>query len=213
MTLQELVKAADISEDLAAAWISALNRAFTEYKINTPKRQAHFIAQVGHESASFKTLCENLNYSVDGLLKNFSRSRISEVDAKKYGRTNTQPANQQAIANAIYGGAWGLKNLGNTGFGDGWKYRGAGLIQLTGRTNFTKANQALNFDLVNRPERVAEDNLIAALAAGWFWNDKGLNALADKDDVVAITKVINGGDNGLDDRKKRLAVAKKVLGV
>lgn len=84
---------------------------------------------------------------------------------------------------------------------------------MTGRSNYTKANQALNFDLVNRPERVAEDNLIAALAAGWYWNDKGLNALADKDDIVAITKIINGGDKGLDDRKKRLATAEAALGV
>lgn len=213
LNFNQLSKAANISEDLAAVWISPLTRAFFEYSINTPLRQAHFIAQIAHESNGFKTLRENLNYSVDGLLKNFSRSRISEADANKYGRTNTQPANQQAIANAIYGGAWGLKNLGNTAFGDGWKYRGAGLIQLTGRANFTKANQALNFDLVNRPERVAEDNLIAALAAGWYWDDKGLNALADKDDVVAISKVINGGDKGLDDRKKRLAVAKAALGV
>lgn len=213
MTLQELVKAANISEDLAAVWISPLQQAFLQYGIDTPRRQAHFIAQVAHESNGFKNLRENLNYSVDGLLKTFSRQRISEADAKKYGRTDSQPANQQMIANTIYGGDWGRKNLGNIAQGDGWKYRGAGLIQLTGRANFTKVNQALNFDLVNRPERVAEDNLIAALAAGYFWEDNNLNVLADKDDVVAITKKINGGINGLDDRKKRLAVAKAALGV
>ena len=213
MTLQELVRAANISEDLAAVWISPLQQAFLQYGIGTPRRQAHFIAQVAHESNGFKSLRENLNYSVEGLLKRFSRQRISEADAKKYGRTDSQPANQQMIANTIYGGEWGRENLGNIAEGDGWKYRGAGLIQLTGRANFTKANQALQFDLVNRPERVAEDNLIAALAAGYFWESNGLNILADKDDVVAITKKINGGQNGLDDRKKRLAVAKAVLGV
>lgn len=213
MTLQELVKAANISEDLAAVWISPLQQAFLQYGIDTPRRQAHFIAQVGHESNGFKSLRESLNYSVDGLLKNFSRQRISGAEAKKYGRTDSQSANQQMIADTIYGGEWGRKNLGNIVEGDGWKFIGRGLIQLTGRANFTKANQALNFDLVNRPERVAEDNLIAALVAGWYWNDKGLNALADKDDLVAITKVINGGEKGLDDRKKRLAVAKAALGV
>ena len=213
MTLQELVRAANISEDLAAVWISPLQQAFLQYGIDTPRRQAHFIAQVAHESNGFKSLRENLNYSVEGLLKRFSRQRISEADAKKYGRTDSQPANQQMIANTIYGGEWGRENLGNIAEGDGWKYRGAGLIQLTGRANFTKANQALRFDLVNRPERVAEDNLIAALAAGWFWQSNGLNILADKDDVVAITKKINGGQNGLDDRKKRLAVAKAALGI
>lgn len=213
MTLQELVKAANISEDLAAVWISPLQQAFLQYSIDTPRRQAHFIAQVAHESNGFKSLRENLNYSVDGLLKTFSRQRISEADARKYGRTDSQPANQQMIANTIYGGEWGRKNLGNIAEGDGWKYRGAGLIQLTGRANFIKANKALNFDLVNRPERVAEDNLIAALASGWFWEENGLNILADKDDVVAITKKINGGTNGLDDRRQRLAVAKKALGI
>ncbi len=213
MTLQELVKSANISEDLSAVWISPLNRAFLEYRIDTPRRQAHFIAQVTHESNGFKSLRENLNYSVDRLLKNFSRQRISEVNAKKYGRTDSQPSNQQMIANTVYGGEWGRKNLGNIAEGDGWKFRGAGLIQLTGRANFVKANQALQFDLVNRPERVAEDNLIAALAAGWFWESNSLNILADKDDLLAITEKINGGQNGLDDRKQRLAVAKKALGI
>lgn len=213
MILQELVIAANISEDLAAVWISPLQQAFLQYGIDTPLRQAHFIAQVAHESNGFKSLRENLNYSVDGLLKTFSRQRISEADARKYGRTDSQPANQQMIANTIYGGDWGRKNLGNIAEGDGWKYRGAGLIQLTGRANFTKVNQALNFDLVNRPERVAEDNLIAALTAGYFWQDNNLNVLADKDDIETITKKINGGLNGLDDRKKRLAVAKVALGV
>lgn len=213
MTLQQLVKVANISEDLAAVWISPLNRAFLEHRIDTPLRQAHFIAQVGHESNSFKSLRENLNYSVDGLLKTFSRSRISEADAKRYGRTDKQSANQEMIADIVYGGDWGLKNLGNMQAGDGWKFRGAGLIQLTGRANFVKANKALNFDLVNRPERAAEDNLIAALAAGYFWEENGLNILADKDDIVAITKKINGGTLGLNDRKQRLAVAKKALGI
>lgn len=213
MTLQELVKAANISEDLAAVWISPLQQAFLQYGIDTPRRQAHFIAQVAHESNGFKSLRENLNYSVDGLLKTFSRQRVSEADAKKYGRTDLQPASQQMIANTIYGGDWGSKNLGNIAQGDGWKFIGRGLIQLTGRANYTKANQTLQFDLVNRPERVADDNLIASLAAAWFWESNGLNILADKDDVVAITKKINGGLNGLDDRKKRLAVAKAALGV
>ena len=94
------------------------------YEINTPLRQAHFLAQIGHESNGLKSVTESLNYSVDGLLKTFSRSRISEADAKKYGRTATQPANQEMIANTVYGGEWGLKNLGNSQPGDGFKFRG-----------------------------------------------------------------------------------------
>lgn len=211
ITTQKLALSMNIPESLAAVWVSPLNERMLRYGINTPLRQSHFLAQIGHESNSFKSLRENLNYSVEGLLKTFSRSRISEADAKKYGRTSTQAANQEMIANIIYGGEWGRKNLGNTQEGDGWKYRGAGLIQLTGRSNFEQANKALNFDLVNRPERVAEDNVVAALAACWFWQSRGLNELADKDDLLTITKRINGGTNGLEDRKKRLERVKKIL--
>ena len=213
MNISDLAKAVGISEDLAALWWSPITNAMQRYDINTPLRKAHFLAQIGHESNSFKSVSESLNYSVDGLLKTFSRSRISEADAKKYGRTSTQPADQQAIANLVYGGEWGVKNLGNTQPGDGWRFRGRGLIQITGRANYTKLNQALNFDLVNRPERLVEDNLISAMAAGYYWSYKALNNWADKDDIVAITRLINGGTHGLDDRKSRLARAKKVFGI
>lgn len=213
MNISDLAKAVGISEDLAALWWSPITNAMQRYDINTPLRKAHFLAQIGHESNSFKSVSESLNYSVDGLLKTFSRTRISEMDARKYGRTSTQPADQQAIANIVYGGDWGVKNLGNTQPGDGWKFRGRGLLQVTGRANYTKLNQALNFDLVNRPERLVEDNLISAMAAGYYWSYKALNNWADKDDIVAITRLINGGTNGLDDRKSRLARAKKVFGI
>lgn len=211
MNISTLAKAVGITEDVASVWVSPLRDRMERHGINTPLRQAHFLAQIGHESNSFKSLRENLNYSVEGLLKTFSRHRISEADARKYGRTSSQPANQEMIANIVYGGEWGRKNLGNTQEGDGWKYRGAGLIQLTGRANFEQANKVLNFDLVNRPERVAEDNVIAALAACWFWQSRGLNELADKDDLLSITKRINGGISGLEDREYRLLLAKSVL--
>ena len=211
MNIITLAEAAGITEDAAAVWVSPLRDRMERYGINTPLRQAHFLAQIGHESNSFESLRESLNYSVEGLLKTFSRSRISTQEAAMYGRTALQPANQEMIANTVYGGEWGRKNLGNTQEGDGWKYRGRGLIMLTGRANYAEADKALNFDLVNRPERVAEDNVIAALAACWFWESRGLNELADKDDLLAITKRINGGTKGLADRKKRLAQAKKVL--
>jgi putative chitinase len=211
MTIQELAKAVGISENLAAVWWSPLTNAMERYNINTPLRQAHFLAQIGHESNGFTSVKENLNYSVEGLLKTFSRHRISEADANKYGRKVGQPANQQMIANLIYGGEWGRKNLGNTQEGDGWLFRGRGLIQITGRANYSQLNKALNFDLLNRPERIAEDNLISAMAAGWFWDSRSLNALADRDDVEGITRRINGGLNGLNNRARRLATAKSVL--
>jgi len=124
MNVSQLAKAVNTSEDIAAQWISALTHAMERYQITTPLRQAHFLAQIGHESNGLKSVTESLNYSVDGLLKTFSRSRISEADAKKYGRTATQSANQQMIANTVYGGEWGLKNLGNSQQGDGFKFRG-----------------------------------------------------------------------------------------
>jgi len=213
MNVSQLAKAVNTSEDIAAQWISALTHAMERYQINTPLRQAHFLAQIGHESNGLKSVTESLNYSVDGLLKTFSRSRISEADAKKYGRTATQSANQEMIANTVYGGEWGLKNLGNSQPGDGFKFRGRGLIQITGRSNYEALENALKFDLVNRPERLAEDNLISAMAAAYFWHSRNLNGLADMDDILSITKRINGGTIGLDDRKLRLKRAKEVLGV
>lgn len=213
MNVSQLAKSVNTSEDIAAQWISALTHAMERYQITTPLRQAHFLAQIGHESNGLKSVTESLNYSVDGLLKTFSRSRISEADAKKYGRTATQSANQLMIANTVYGGEWGLKNLGNSQSGDGFKFRGRGLIQITGRSNYEALENALKFDLVSRPERLAEDNLISAMAAAYFWHSRNLNGLADMDDILSITKRINGGTNGLDDRKLRLKRAKEVLGV
>jgi putative chitinase len=211
MNISQLAEACNIPEDLAAVWWSPLTNAMERYDINTPLRQAHFLAQIGHESNGFKSVKENLNYSVEGLLKTFSRSRISEADANKYGRKAGQAANQEMIANIVYGREWGRKNLGNTQEGDGWRFIGRGLVQVTGRANYTQLNKALNFDLLNRPERIAEDNLISAMAAAFFWHSHGLNDLADRDDVVAITRRINGGLHGLEDRKRRLAIAESVL--
>lgn len=100
---------------------------------------AYVLATSWHETGTkMQPVTENLNYSVEGLLKTFGRHRITEAQARRYGRTNNQPANQQAIANTVYGGEWGLKNLGNTKTDDGWRYRGRGLPQITGRTNYTK---------------------------------------------------------------------------
>lgn len=207
------MSATGMTQGLAKQWLDPLNNTFMKFSINIPLRQAHFLAQVGHESGGFKASRESLNYSVDGLLKKFSRSRISESDVRKYGRTAEHAANQMMIANTVYGGEWGLKNLGNTQPQDGWHFRGAGLIQITGRANFTALEKVINEDVIRNPQLVAEDKKISALAAGWFWDSRNLNSLADKDDLVAITKRINGGSNGLEDRKKRLEKAKKALGV
>jgi len=191
-------------------WLAPLEEVFAKYDISTPQRQAGFIGQCSHESNNFKTLEENLNYKVEALLSLFGRHRISEEDAKKYGRTATQPANQQEIANCLYGNDFGRK-MGNNEKGDGWKYHGRGLIQLTGKENYVNCGSGLGVDLAGNPDWLL-DPKYAALSAGWFWNKKGLNSLADSGDIETMTKRINGGLIGLDDRKAKIAKALTILG-
>jgi len=119
---------------------------------------AHFLGQVHHETGNFNNGRENMNYSVSALLSNFGRHRISEVDARRFGRTSNQPANQQAIANALYGGEWGRRNLGNTQPNDGWLFRGNGSIQLTGRANHQAfANAVQDQAIMTSPDLVTTD--------------------------------------------------------
>ena len=159
-------------------WLEPLEKTFAKYDINTPKRQAAFIGQCAHESANFKILEENLNYKAEALRALFSKSRISDEDCQKYGRTADHPANQEAIANCIYGGDFGRK-MGNTEKTDGWAFHGRGLIQLTGRDNYDRFGKAIGVDFTNQPHLLAEPNY-AALSAAWFWNKHGLNELADQ---------------------------------
>ena len=191
-------------------WLEPLNATFEKFEINTPKRQAAFIGQCAHESNNFNVLEEGLNYKAEALMALFSRARISEEDCKKYGRTADHPANQVEIANHIYGGEWGKKNLGNTELGDGSKFHGRGLIQLTGRANYEKCGNAIGTDLLSNPNALLEP-LYAVLSAGWFWSTKGLNSIADTWDTVTITKKINGGTIGLDDRVMKSNKALEVL--
>ncbi len=155
----------------------------------------HFFAQVSHESG-FKPQSENLNYSAAGLRATFSKARITDAQCQKFGRSASQPADKVSIGNTIYGGTWGAKNLGNTQPGDGYKYRGRGLIQLTGRANYHALGVAyeINPDLLLTPAG-------SIAAAVDFWTSKGLNALAQTDSVSKVTLRINGGDKGLAERK------------
>jgi putative chitinase len=181
-------------------WLEPLSGTFTRYEINTPERQAAFIGQCSHESANFKTLQENLNYSAEGLMKTWpSRFPTKEV-ADQYAR---QPAK---IAGKVYNG-----RLGNTSEEEAAKYLGRGLIQLTGKENYANCGSGIGVDLVGNPELLLDPEY-AALSAGWFWNKKGLNALADASDFETMTKRINGGLIGLDDRKAKIAKALQVLG-
>ena len=181
-------------------WLDPLNETFAKYEINTPIRQAAFIGQCAHESNNFKTLEENLNYRPETLIKVWP-SRFPDLQtADKYAH------NPQLLANKVYAG-----RLGNSQENDGWNFHGRGLIQLTGRENYANCGSGLGVDLIGHPDWLL-DPQYAALSAGWFWNKKGLNALADAQDLDTMTKRINGGLIGLDDRKAKIAKALSVLG-
>lgn len=185
--------------DIDAQWLEPLMAAFNRYEINTPLRQAAFIGQCQHESGNFKTLQENLNYSKEALCRVWPSRFPTLQDAEPYHR------NPEKIANKVYAG-----RMGNTEEGDGWKYIGRGVIQLTGKTNYTLAGDALRTDFINTPERVLEP-LYAVLTAGWYWNKRNLNKEADAKDYEGMTKKINGGVIGLVDRIKHIQVAATIL--
>jgi putative chitinase len=181
-------------------WDIPLNQTFVKYDINTSQRQAAFIGQCAHESGNFKTLQENLNYSAEGLMKTWpSRFPTKEI-ADQYARQPTK------IAGKVYNG-----RMGNASEEEAAKYLGRGLVQLTGKENYANCGAAIGVDLVGNPNLLT-DPKYAALSAGWFWNKKGLNALADAGDFETMTKRINGGLIGLDDRKAKIAKALSVLG-
>ena len=180
-------------------WEEPLQVAFNKYEINTPKRQAAFIGQCAHESGNFKTLQENLNYSAEGLMKTWpSRFPTKEI-ADQYAR---QPAK---IAGKVYNG-----RLGNTSEEEAAQYLGRGLIQLTGKENYANCGTALGIDLIGNPTLLIEPKY-AVLSAGWFWRKRDLSSLADANDIETMTKRINGGLNGIDDRKAKIAKALSVL--
>lgn len=181
---------------------------FAKYKINdNALRVAHFLAQVLHETGGFKIMYESLNYTPEALISLFSRTRISIDDANKYGRNSAHPADERMIGNTIYGGAWGKKNLGNTQPDDGYNFRGTGLLQMTGRGSRTTIGTNLGVDLLNNPGNAADPKYLLAIACE-EWNEKGCNPFADKDDILTVTKKINGGTNGLDSRKEWLVKTK-----
>ena len=181
-------------------WAEPLQAVFDKYGMNTPIRQASFIGQCQHESNNFKTLEENLHYSAAGLMRVWP-SRFPSADV-----ANQYANNPEKIANKVYAG-----RMGNTEEGDGWAYHGRGLIQLTGRDNYKNCGDALGLALITNPELLAMPKG-AALSAGWFWGKRGLNELADVKDFETMTKRINGGTLGLDDRITKIKNALKILG-
>ena len=192
MTLDQLDKLG-----LDHKWLEPLNETFEKYEINTPKRQACFIGQCMHESGGFKILQENLNYSATALMRTWP-SRFPDLEtADKYAH------NPQMIASKVYAG-----RMGNITPEEAGKYIGRGLIQLTGKENYANCGIGIGVDLLGHPDWLATPKY-AALSAGWYWNKKGLNALVD--DIETMTKRINGGTIGLDDRKAKINMALNAL--
>ena len=183
-------------------WLEPLKETFEKYNIDTAKRQAAFIGQCMHESGGFKLLEENLNYSAKALMNTWPSRFPTEEMANQYAR------NPEKIANKVYGGRMGN---GTEETGEGWKYRGRGIKQLTGKENYDRCGSGLGVDLVSDPDKLL-DPKYATLSAGWFWNKHNLNDLADKSDVETMTKRINGGLLGLDARKVAIAKAESILG-
>lgn len=185
-------------------WVDAMNEVFPEYGIDTPQRIAAFIAQCGHESGGWRVFSENLNYSAKALNAVFPKYFVrAGRDAEEYHR---QP---EKIANVVYAGRMGN---GNTDSGDGWKFRGRGPIQLTGHDNYAAFSSDMEVDAVDNPDIVSEEKEVALKSAIWFWNKNNLNRYADSGDIKTMTKRINGGYIGLEDRIHHWEEALKALG-
>ncbi len=214
MTPAVLRAAVGLTADLAQTWADVLTSAFARCDCTTPRRQAMFIAQYGHETLSFSSLVENLNYSDEmriwKVFARFDADKDRHPDPEELARCRLLVRQPQALAIAAYGGRLGNEPAPSD---DGWRFRGRGLPHLTGRANYIRAGAALNLDLAGRPEQVELPH-VAALVGAFYWQGTdGMNAAADRRDVEACTRLLNGGLNGIDDRRSRYQRACLALGV
>lgn len=175
--------------EIADALVRRSAEHVLRHRIDRPLRLAHWLGQMAHESAGFTRLEENLTYTATRLLAVFP-ARVTAAQASRLA------GDPRAIANHVYGG-----RLGNTGHDDGWLFRGRGLIQLTGRANYERIRHEIGLDIVARPDLAAEPATAIAVACAW-WRLAGCNEAADSGDVERVTRIINGGVNGLSDRKR-----------
>lgn len=207
MTKNEFLRATAVTPVLAERWYHPIMATMEAYKIDNPLRQSHFLAQIGTESGGLRYIEESFNYSVEGL--RIFGSRLSDDQrrllGRRYGEAPLTVIQQAEIANLVYGGRYG-----NIDDGDGWRYRGRGLKQITFRENYHSCGEALGLDLETNPELLL-DNMNAACSAGWFWQVNNCNDIADRNDVRGLTRRINGGLNGLKERSIRTKLALRVL--
>lgn len=205
ITEQHLLQVLPKARTVAGAFLPALNRAMLRWKIDSRLRAAAFLAQIGHESGQLRVLVENLNYSADALVRTWP-SRFTSDTAPAYAR------HPEKIANRVYSGRMGN---GPESSGDGWRYRGRGLIQLTGRDNYRAAGAALSLPLEDQPELLEQADH-AAQSAAWWWAKNGLNELADAGRIQDIGSIINTGKpgrvpHGAAERKALYDIAVRVL--
>lgn len=207
MQIEQFRAAAGISRGLAERWFSEITKAMGEFGIELPAHQAAFIAQIGHESGGFTRLSESFNYSVAALQAVFGH-RLNAQQCARLGRQRNEAAvplaRQQEIANLVYGSRYG------NGPDEGWHYRGRGLKQITFRDNYRQCGAALNIDLLTNPDLLLKDEH-AARSAAWYWVSRNCGRYVDMNDFGALTRAINGGHNGLQDRLLRWERAKSVL--
>ena len=187
---------------IGAEWVDALNETFSRFNINSNNQKAMFIGQCSHECGNFRILEENLNYRAETLMKLWPKRFPSLEFAKQYEK------NPRKIANSVYANRMGNRDEAS---GDGYRFRGRGALQCTGHSTYFHAGKALGVDFVMQPDLVATPKY-AALTAGWFWETHKLNPPADALDYTKVTKIINGGTIGLDDRIKHVQHALAVLG-
>ncbi|SAK88689.1 glycoside hydrolase family protein [Caballeronia calidae] len=201
MDIETFQRAANLSPALAERWLLPITSAAEEFDINSPARLAAWIAQMGHESGGFRLLSESFNYAPDAL-RIFSRIPANmRADLGRHAGEKVVPIERQAqIANIAYGGRFGN---GDASSGDGWRYRGRGLKQVTFKDNYRDAGRALGVDLVADPDRLANDDLLAARSAGWYWKSRGCNEAADSSDFDACTRAINPAMDGKSARDAR----------
>ena len=201
LTLEQFRLCTSATTHNAEKYYAFVRGACKAYSITSKLRLAAFLSQVGHESQNLSAVVENLNYSAQGLIRTWPKRFPSLALAQPYHR------NPEKIANKVYANR--MQNSTEQS-GDGWRYRGRGLKQLTGKANYKMVSDALGTDFIANPE-LLEHPVWASVSAAWFWNTNNCHSFADKGDIIGLTRRINGGLNGIDDRLKRYQIALNAL--